>query len=99
MSIRDELLTQLNTNLATHTAFSVSSELPFNSAGEALYTKNMKTVYLDEDQQEELYDYFVNDIVHNEMVDQLRLLGYRCEKPTPRHRYCYCQCVDCSNSN
>lgn len=52
MSIRDELLTQLNTNLATHTAFTVSSELPFNSAGEALYTKNMKTVYLDEDQQE-----------------------------------------------
>tara|TARA_R110002073_G_scaffold40387_2_gene114456 strand:+ start:418 stop:813 length:396 start_codon:yes stop_codon:yes gene_type:complete len=50
MSIRDELLTQLNTNLAAHTAFSVSSELPFNSAGDALYLKNMKTVYLDEDQ-------------------------------------------------
>tara|TARA_R110000823_G_scaffold135448_2_gene264576 strand:- start:427 stop:822 length:396 start_codon:yes stop_codon:yes gene_type:complete len=52
MSIRDELLTQLNTNLVTHTAFTVSSELPFNSAGEALYLKNMKTVYLDEDQLE-----------------------------------------------
>jgi len=52
MSIRDELLTQLNTNLAAHTAFSVSSELPFNSAGDALYLKNMKTVYLDEDQLE-----------------------------------------------
>jgi len=50
MSIRDELLTQLNTNLAAHTAFTVSSELPFNSAGDALYLKNMKTVYLDEDQ-------------------------------------------------
>jgi hypothetical protein len=52
MSIRDELLTQLNINLAAHTAFSVSSELPFNSAGDALYLKNMKTVYLDEDQLE-----------------------------------------------
>ena len=52
MSIRDELLTQITTNLVTHLDFSVSSELPFNSAGEALYTKNMKTVYLDEDQQE-----------------------------------------------
>ena len=52
MSIRDELLTQLNTNLVTHTAFTVRSELPFNSAGEALYLKNMKTVYLDEDQLE-----------------------------------------------
>tara|TARA_R110000803_G_scaffold83934_1_gene150042 strand:+ start:1762 stop:2157 length:396 start_codon:yes stop_codon:yes gene_type:complete len=52
MSIRDELLTQITTNLVTHLDFSVSSELPFNSAGEALYTKNMKTVYLDEDQQD-----------------------------------------------
>jgi len=51
MSIRDELLAQIRTNVALNTSFSVSSELPFNSAGEALYTKNMKTIYLDEDQQ------------------------------------------------
>jgi|DEB0MinimDraft_3_1074331.scaffolds.fasta_scaffold61291_2 hypothetical protein len=52
MSIRDELLTQLNTNLSAHTAYSVSSELPFDSAGLPLYEKNMKTLYVDEDQQE-----------------------------------------------
>jgi predicted nucleotidyltransferase len=52
MSIRDELLTQLNTNLSAHTAYSVSSELPFDSAGIPLYEKNMKTLYVDEDQQE-----------------------------------------------
>ena len=52
MSIRDELLTQLNTNLSAHTAYSVSSELPFDSAGIPLHEKNMKTLYVDEDQQE-----------------------------------------------
>ena len=52
MSIRDELLTQLVTNLAPYPGYSVSSELPWNSAGEPLYQKNYKTLYLSEDQQD-----------------------------------------------
>jgi len=48
MTIRSDLLTQLGTNLAAHTGFKVSDELPFDSAGTPLYEKNMKTVYVSE---------------------------------------------------
>lgn len=47
--IRSSLLTQLTTNLSGSNV-SVSSELPFNSGGDVLYSKNMKTLYVDEEQ-------------------------------------------------
>jgi len=55
--IRDSLITQLTTNLSGSNV-SVSSELPFTSGGEELYNKNMKTLYIDEEQisQETLYE-------------------------------------------
>ena len=54
--IRDNLITQLTTNLSGSNV-SVSSELPFTSGGETLYDKNMKTLYVDEEQisQDTLY--------------------------------------------
>jgi hypothetical protein len=48
MAFRDTLKANLDIALAS-TNVSVSAELPYSSAGEALYLKNMKTVYLDED--------------------------------------------------
>ena len=48
MAIRDTLKANLDLALSG-TNVSVSAELPFNSAGEPLYTKNMKFVYLDQD--------------------------------------------------
>ena len=55
--IRSSLITQLTTNLAGSNV-SVSSELPFESGGDVLYSKNMKTLYVDEEQisQETLYE-------------------------------------------
>ena len=54
--IRSSLITQLTTNLAGSNV-SVSSELPFESGGDVLYSKNMKTLYVDEEEinQETLY--------------------------------------------
>jgi len=52
MTIRSDLLTQLTTNLAG-TNVTVSSELPFTSSGETLYAKNMKVLYVDEEQIEQ----------------------------------------------
>lgn len=54
--IRDNLITQLTTNLSGSNV-GVSSELPFTSGGETLYDKNMKTLYVDEEQisQDTLY--------------------------------------------
>ena len=48
MAIRDTLKANLDVALASSNV-SVSSELPFSSGGEPLYFKNMKTLYLDED--------------------------------------------------
>lgn len=52
MAIRDDLLARITTNLAAHTNFKVSSELPFQTAGQPLYEKNKKTVYVGEEAQE-----------------------------------------------
>jgi hypothetical protein len=52
MTIRSDLLAQLTTNL-TGSNVSVSSELPFTSSGETLYAKNMKVLYVDEEQIEQ----------------------------------------------
>lgn len=48
MAIRDTLKANLDVSLATSNV-SVSSELPYESGGITLYNKNMKFVYLDED--------------------------------------------------
>ncbi len=57
MSIRSDLLTQITTNLASHTNIRVSNELPFNTSGKPLYQQNMKFVYVDEEELnvEQLY--------------------------------------------
>jgi len=62
MAVRDTLKANLDVALAS-TNVSVSAELPFNSAGEPLYIKNMKFVYLDEDNisKEELFNTLDNN--------------------------------------
>jgi len=49
MAIADDIRSKITTNIASNTAFKVSSELPFDSNGIPLYQKNMKTVYVDDD--------------------------------------------------
>ena len=58
MSKRTDLIGRITTNLSGHTNFSISSELPFESGGNPLYSTNMNTVYVDEQQirVDELYD-------------------------------------------
>jgi len=57
MSIRSDLLTQITTNLASHTNVKVSNELPFDTSGNPLYLQNKKFVYVDEQELdvEQLY--------------------------------------------
>lgn len=57
MSKRSSLITQITTNLAAHSNVSLSSELPYDSAGDPLYEKNMNVVYVGEQEiaVEELY--------------------------------------------
>lgn len=51
MAIREDLITQITTNIASQGKFSVSSELPFDASGQPLYAKNKRTVYVsDEDE-------------------------------------------------
>jgi hypothetical protein len=50
--MRSELLAYLTTATSS-TVVKTVSELPWNTAGEPLYMKNMKKMYLDEDQVEE----------------------------------------------
>jgi hypothetical protein len=57
MAIRDDIKSQIETNLATYTQFKVSSELPFTVSGDALYLKNKKTVYLDEQEDSKVQLY------------------------------------------
>jgi hypothetical protein len=52
MSQRDTLLAQITTNLAAFAAFKVSTELPFVAGNIPLHVKNMRTVYVDEQQVE-----------------------------------------------
>ena len=56
-AIRSSLITQLTTNLNSSNV-GVSSELPFTSGGDTLYDKNMKTLYVDEENisQDTLYE-------------------------------------------
>ena len=57
MSKRSSLITQITTNLAAHSNVSISSDLPYDSAGDPLYEKNMNVVYVGEQELavEELY--------------------------------------------
>lgn len=48
MAIRDDLITQITTNLSGHSDISISQELPFDSGGTPLYDKNPNVVYVDE---------------------------------------------------
>jgi len=52
MTVRSDILTQLSTNLATHTNVKLSQELPWETGENPLYLQNMKTVYVDEEQIE-----------------------------------------------
>lgn len=52
MAYRDTLLARLQTVMNSYSQFSVSSELPFVAGGTPLHIKNMKTLYLDEQQDE-----------------------------------------------
>ena len=51
MSDRTSLISQLTVNLASHTGFNVSNNLPYNNNGEPLYNTNKKTVYVGEADQ------------------------------------------------
>jgi hypothetical protein len=57
MSKRTDLIGRITTNIAAHSNVSISSDLPFDSAGEPLYNKNMNVVYVGEQEiaVEELY--------------------------------------------
>lgn len=74
--IRDDLISQITTNLASYTAFNVVSDLPYDSSGTPLYQKNFKTVYIDEqeDTKTQLYrtldqgEVFQTDTVVNAYV-------------------------------
>ena len=68
MAIRDTLKANLDVALAS-TSVGVSAELPWSSGGDPLYIKNMKHVYLDEDNiaKTELFNTLDrNDIVQTE---------------------------------
>ena len=66
MSKRSDLITQITTNTAAHTDFTVSTELPFDSGGIPLYDKNLKTIYVGEQEiaVEELYSTLDQGVVN-----------------------------------
>jgi hypothetical protein len=51
--MRTELLSAITTAISTLTQFAVSTELPWEQNGTALYTKNKKKVYVDLERMEE----------------------------------------------
>jgi len=73
MAIRDDLITQITTNLTSYTNFNVVSDLPYDASGQPLYQKNFKTVYIDEqeDSKVQLYrtldqgEVFQTDVIVN----------------------------------
>ena len=74
--IRDDLITQITTNISSYTEFNVVSDLPYDASGQPLYQKNFKTVYIDEqeDTKTQLYrtldqgEVFQTDTVVNAYV-------------------------------
>jgi hypothetical protein len=68
--MRAELLSYLLTATSS-TVIKTVSELPWNTAGEPLYLKNMKKFYLDEDQVEQttlIPVIFGNDVFQNDLT-------------------------------
>jgi len=61
MAIRDDFITQITTDISGYTNFRVSSELPFDSGGNALYIKNKKTVYVNTVREEQIQLYRTMD--------------------------------------
>ena len=57
MSIRYDIKSIIETNPATYSKYKVSSELTFTVSGDALYVKNTKTVYLDEQEDSKVQLY------------------------------------------
>ncbi len=57
MSVRSDLISQITTNLSATSNITISSELPFISGGNPLYSTNMNTVYVGEQdiEKETLY--------------------------------------------
>ena len=57
MSKRTDLISQITTNIAAHSNVSINSDLPYDSAGQPLYEKNMNVIYVGEQDiaVEELY--------------------------------------------
>ena len=57
MSKRTDLISQITTNISAHSNVSINSDLPYDSAGQPLYEKNMNVIYVGEQDiaVEELY--------------------------------------------
>lgn len=51
--MRAQLLSAITSAISTLTQFAVSQELPWEQAGNALYIKNMKKIYVDKEHKEE----------------------------------------------
>jgi len=66
MAIRDDLITQITTNIAAHSNVSISQELPFDQSGVPLYNRNLTTIYVDEQEinVEELYSTLDQGVVN-----------------------------------
>jgi len=85
MAIRDDLITTLTTNLGGHISFGISSELPYSTSDTPLYLKNLRTVYVDE-QQEEVTELFNtldnNDVLQTETTCTVYLATDAKNQPT-----------------
>lgn len=73
--MRSELLAYLTTATTTATIKTVS-ELPWNTAGEPLYLKNLKKFYLDEEQREQSVMIAVLPGSNDVMTDLVSVTGY-----------------------
>lgn len=51
--MRSQLLTAITSATSTLTQFAVSQELPFEQSGTALFLKNKKKIYVDEERKEQ----------------------------------------------
>ena len=52
MAIREDLITEITAKLSGHSSYNISSELPYDSNETPLYQKNLRTVYVDEQQDD-----------------------------------------------
>lgn len=71
MTIRTDLITRITTNIASYTNYKVSSELPFSVAGDSLFLKNKKTIYVDDVRESKIQLYRTldqGDVYQNEYV-------------------------------